>query len=619
MSDTALHSTPQPQGTAAILVQNEFPEILAKAVSESQGPAYVRHSMYEVARRNAWVHQGIRADQTPHLDHRMLRALADRNIALRAIIQTILNQVSAHFVRPTDDRAIGAIVAHKDEKKQLTAVGEKMKEYIEGVLFRGGVRTENPHTGEPGVWDGHYERTADPLSVAIRKMMEESLVLDRVFLSVEGSRAIRGRKKHPVMYWKVEDGGLHYKADMREYKPQLRPELEGRVRHVMLDPGVPGAPNVMREYAWDEGLMGIRNPRAAFLANGYGYPETEQCLDAVLGVLYGLQINKEWHTQNHIPNGILNLIGNYTETQLLQLRMHIMQELSGPGSHFKLPIIVTPPGQGTGAQFVPFVDRTHMGMISEPYITLCVAFGSAVFQIAPEEFGFSSFGRPDNALQEGDSEGRMLQSQQRGLVPKVLWVCDLLTRLVELIDPDFCVKIQNLENRYNPEELAALQLDLQRMQAGMTMNQVAALRDEPRIYDPLDLELWREVEEKHAEKWYPGDQSRKEAIAKEYEKKGGKLGSYPDAPIGNPAAMQIWMQEHQQEQQEAQQMMGQMADSDWQQQEAEQAMQRQQQMGLMPEEQQQLSQGAAGQGQPGLVQKSIGKRRIVIRMEEIEE
>lgn len=558
---------------AAEAMSPGFQNMLYKAISANRHtrPAYVEHRYSEAVRRYHYLQTGILDDGTPHLDAYTERRLAYRNLIVAGIIQTKLNQVAEHFRRPMGDKDIGARIRMKDASASLTPGAVARIKELENILFRGGMITEHPDTGEPAVWDGHYEQKADPLSVAIRKLTLDTLILDRIFVSIEGSVKLGSRRRNPVMYWKAEDAAL-IRMTSRDYRPRIRQELYNQERgtsavsYVMLSPDLEW--QILREYAWDEGAIAFRNPRTDFASFGYGRSEVEMCLDALVGILYGMNANKEYFDSNHIPPGILAITGAFGEDQLRLLRQQFHQEIGMPGSFWEFPIIQLNPVPGAGTQGVNWLqvqDRAHQDVIFEKYIKLCIAIVCAIFQIQPEEIGFSGFGRNEGALNNPDPESIVVQSQSKGLLPLVLFLCDFLSRtIVEAIDPDFELTIQGLSARYNPEIQALEQTNLLRQQRGLSMNQIAALNDEPPIYDPLDLTLWRKIdkavrdEEAKGKRAFANEATRRAAVATMYEEQGGKLGSYPDAPA-HPVLYQIWMAEHQAEQQEAQQAMAQMA------------------------------------------------------------
>jgi hypothetical protein len=503
---------------------------------------------------------GIREDQTAHLDAMVLRTLAGRNVVLQAVLHTIINQVASHFGRPLTDKSIGIKVQQRDRKKTLTAAAAKEAQRIEDILFYGGIQTQHPGTGEPGVWDGHGEETADDLQTAVRKLMRDSLTLDRAFICTEGSRS----GKEPVLFWKHVDGALIRTVDTALYPPYIRTgaggsdDLTGRVKYVQMAPDMDF--RVDREYAWNEGYLAFRNPKPELMSFGMGASEVEQCLAAVTGILHTMQANEDWFTRNHVPQGLITIFGSFRQEDVDGLRDMLAGDIGVGGSIWETPVLSALPQQGNAATYTPFVDRTRMDMVSRTYLELCIALVAAVFQIAPEEFGFHSFGGPSSTLGDGGAEDKFKQSQHKGLLPKVLWLARFFsTAIVERINPDFELVVQGLDAVYNPEQLMKVQLDLAMQQTGLTLNQIAARSDEAPIVDPIDEELWDELKEQFDGRYYATERERVVALTKAYKEAGGKLGNYPNAPAGNPGMMQVWMQEHLQEAQDATAEMGQQA------------------------------------------------------------
>lgn len=528
-------------------------------------PAYVNHQRSEAARRYLQQGLGIQDDTTPHLDANLLRRVAEKNSILAIVMKTLVNQVAEHFRKPQSEKGIGYRIVQRDHKKAMTQGAAKMAEHIDGIMANGGMETQHRVTRRPGVWDGRYEVRADDLNTAVRKLMYDSLVLDRTFIEVEGSVKIGGKSRNPVMFWKAADAGLIRTVDTSLYQPTFRSDLihhhddgrtEGMVEYVMLDPMCHQG-NVIREYAWDEGAMGFRNPRTEFGTFGYGKSEVEEVLDAVTGILYGMDANKQYFTNNHIPMGILNLVGNYTPDSLEELRSHFKQNIGTPGHHYEFPVIASQPGGGAAGNWIPLLDRSRQDLIFKVYMELCIVIICGIFQVQPEEVGFASFGGAASTLNSGDPESTFEQSQHKGLLPKVIWLQEFLTRnVVQLIDPDFELVIQGLEARYSQEQLLQAQYEMVLMQQGYTFNMLRRRNDEPPAVDPIDKDLWRELDREFAGKWFPNDTSRTEALTEAYEKKGGKLGSYFDAPHVAAGAMEIWKQEHgfQQEQETGEDM-----------------------------------------------------------------
>jgi len=566
---------------------------MMKAAGGGLRPRWVPDRRYDQIRRYSRTHSGILDDQTPHLEPSLLRRLADKNLVIQAVLFTLVNQIVAHFREPAHENAIGMRVVQRDRQKELTEPAANEAKRIELILRHGGILRENPITGEPAVWDSHDRRKADSFDTCLRKVILDMLVIDRIFISIEGSIPIAGKRDNPVMFFAAEDGALMRKVDSQEYVPKMRPDLAGQIVYAMLDPT--SYWGVVREYKWDEGDMGIRNPRTDFASFGYGKSEVQQCLDAVLGVIYAVRHNKDYFTDSHIPFGILNLIGHYGKDQLDGLQQLLTQDVGFMvGGEYKFPVLRTPPGQGvSGAQWVQMMDRARMDMVFRAYIEFCVALTAAVFQIAPEEFGFSGFGGPSSALQMPDPESTFMQSQHKGLIPKVLFLCQFFSKnVVTKINPDFELVVQGLESNYDPAYLLEQQLDAERLANGYTMNQIRTLRDLPPVYDPKDIVLWNAIRKQYTKRWFATEEARQEAVLKTYSDMGGELGDYADAPAGNPGMLQIWASDHNLgAAQQAQGEMGQMAqsqsDADNQMQQANQQG-AQQQMQQMADNEQQM-------------------------------
>lgn len=525
-------------------------------------PHYVHHYQSESLRRFSMLSRGIWEDATPHLDGMRLRHLAKANPILQAVIRTIVNQVARHFVRPDGPKSLGIKVKQRDSEKPLTAAAAKEAQRIEEILLNGGLEWENPLDGAPGVWDSHGEVQADDLDTCVRKLMQDSLVLDRVFLTIEGSMS----RQNPVMFFRPEDASLARMADTRYYVPQIRDgrngtdDLTGRVRYVLFRPELDW--EVDREYAWHEGAMGFRNPRTETLSFGYGESEVEMCLSAVVGILYALKSNQQYFDANHVPAGILAVLGEFNDTQISDLQEQLQYEV-GPvgGSYWSTPVIHGKPNPNGGPPgnvvWTPLMDRARFDMVARVYVELCVAICCAVFQISPEEIGFASFGGATSALSEADPQSKLEHSQHKGLLPKVLWLTKFLSRnLVRRINPDFELTIQGLTSLYNPELLLQAQLDSAYLQNGWTPNMVQARNDEPPIVDPIDEELWEDVYDRHKTRFYATERERVEACLRDYKAAGGELGKWPNAPTHSPGALQIWMAEHLEEAQQTRTEMG---------------------------------------------------------------
>ncbi len=537
----------------------DWPDALIKGLPGRQNPNHperVKHEVMDAFRRHSHMTEGILDDCTSGVPRVMLRALA-KGLVFNMAINAICGLTVPHLAKPGKDNPIGGQVVLKEQQRQLTRAGAQKADEIWQILAHGGVVRDNPHSGEPGAWDGHNQVKGDNLQAALTKLCRDFIELDQVFVAREGSPKIGRKRANPVMFWRAEDASLMRYVDSGVYAPRLRPELERAVKYVMLDPGgyVGG---VIREYAWDEGLMAHRHPRTEFLAYGYGRSEVEQCLDAALGIAYTLQINKAQQSDNHIPAGFWKILGDMPAGTVEAFAMKLKQDV-GLHRPFGTPILQMPAIPGADIQYQTLVDPRSRDMMFPQWMTFNVVVVSAILQIAPEEFGFRAFGGPTSVLSDTDPSAAIMNGRTRGILSRVLSLARVVSEgVVEPIDPDFEFACMGLESRYNPELIQQAQLDVARMQTGTSKNELERLRDDPQTYDPLDRALWHSIEKKHADKWYPSEVARREAVCDAYCDQGGKLGSWPGAPTGNPGALQIWTSEHVAPGQQAQQAMGQM-------------------------------------------------------------
>lgn len=553
------------RGEMEALLTAATAEAFAKAMQRARDstPEHVKHNMSLSARRYAHLSQGILTDQSPHLDETVLRHVARRNPVLLAFIQTICTKAQDHFRRPANERAIGMRIALKDRSKKMTSAAQRQADYIEKVLRKGGLPSENPKTRQTAVWDGHYKRRGDNLITTVRKLLCDLLVLDRMFVTVEPSaqKDIQGKPRHPIMFWSAEDAALIRLTDPDDYKPKIRngnngaDDITGRCEYIMLDP-MSTSWNCMREYTWQDGQMTVRNARTEFEAFGYGKSCIEMAIDALMGVTHANKSNLEWFTDNHIPTGILHLVGSYTAQAVESIRNVFRQEVGLPGKYYGMPILASKAEPGASVNWVPFIDRSRQDMNFRAYIEFSAALGAAIFEMSPAEINFPDFGGPKQVMNEADPESTITYSNDKGTVPRVLFLADFFTEtVVDRIDPDFECFIQGLDPRWYGEIGAALDVDQKRLAMGWTAVDIARANDQPEPYDPKDVKLWRQVEKELEDQYFAGAADRRQACIEAYEERGGECGNWPYAPAGNAGAMQIYMEDHYAEQQGTREQM----------------------------------------------------------------
>jgi len=169
----------------------------------------------------------------------------------------------------------------------------------------------------------------------------------------------------------------------------------------------------------------------------------------------------------------------------------------------------------------------------------------ATFGMAPEQICFQSFRQAANVMQEADPASRILHAEDTGFVPLMYKIeAWLNAHIISRVDPRFCLRWANLRQRDEQQELTSIQ---ERMNLGLlSINAALRERGESEIKDPLDLELYRMIEERCERQWpaLGADRHERQRLARQvYEHYGGKYARWPDAP-GMPAVVQqLYMQE----------------------------------------------------------------------------
>ena len=483
---------------------------------------------------------------------RILREVPRKNPVVSAAIGHRQSQVLGFARSPRWKGDTGWEIRGRDRRKQPSRVAREKIEEITRIVRDGGVWRENSRTGEPGAWNSEESRRAPGLHNALKMLVWDSLTIDAAAIHIEKGL---NDKKYPISFWEPVDAGLIRYATSKEegknaidawggsfaYRPEIRKIEEAAF--VMLQQAGSG---VVREYTWNELAYHVRNPRTDQWVMGYGFSEIEKLIDIIAGILYGIGYNKEYFDSNHVPPGILSLRGNYSQTTIEAFQENLKMMSGGAGQYHNIPVIASPDGQA--ASYVPLRDQSTSGMFWKEWILFCATIVCAVFQMDATEINMTNFGTSTNSLANTSPEAKLKHSQESGLEPLLIDFSDYIDRaIVQKLDPDFEFIWCGLDAEDPAQEQAERQ---SRLTMGLsTPNAERARNDEPPIYDPLDAELWqkcRDAEEKSGgEEWetLTGD-DQTERIVDAYRKAGGKLATWPDAPVDCPGALQIWMQEH---------------------------------------------------------------------------
>lgn len=247
-------------------------------------------------------------------------------------------------------------------------------------------------------------------------------------------------------------------------------------------------------YTHDDLIYEPRNPRTDVNAAGYGISETELLIRVVTGYINAMTYNIRGFDSNSIPKGMLHLTGNYDDNDIKAFKRYWNALLKGVNNAWTLPVMVSK-DQESKAAFEKFgVEFNEMYFAK--WMTFLTSIICALYGMSPAEINFDSFsGGNTSPLAGADTGEKLAASKDSGLRPLLSQYENTISDfLIAEYSEDFVFRWTGLdpEDAQQKQEMRKLLL---------TWNELRA-------------------EEGH------------EAVE-------GPLG---DAPVGNAAALQAWMQ-----------------------------------------------------------------------------
>ena len=431
--------------------------------------------------------------------------LAARLPLIQAIINTRVNQVMAMEWK-ISMRSKGAH-ASRAARKQI----ELLTELVQHGGFRrepdrGGHRVTkgelrvNSRTGEPGVWDGLGFQQAFSW-----RNFAAAIVRDRLSMGMGCFRIESGldKEKYPVAFFRPVASHLVRRAlaplpewGVQGYQSQMESPV-ANVAYVELDPSSLGSlgGQVLREYKWDE--MGVLEsyPCVDALNTTYPYCEVEHCLELMASHLNADRFAAENYDNNHIPLGIVSIIGSTLgEEAFFDLQSQIAKG-GGMGAFYRLLYLHFLGDQsGAGVNFTPLKSQSGIG--AELQWALQYQQGLrdqilGVFQMNPEELGGRGQDWNGPKLSQGGPDASIAHSKDKGLEPLVGSLGETVNKnIVWRFDDDFSISFPNLDGSTDAEDARDQGTW---MSLGRTWNEVLDARDEARKRLPVEPDKWDSV------------------------------------------------------------------------------------------------------------------------------
>ena len=415
-------------------------------------------------------------------------------------------------------------IRQRDRKAPVTRGAQKMIDTLSTLLEHGGFPTigKTPRVdsyGQPGVWDGLQQERAHGIAELVPRLMHGLATYDWAPFRMEAGSVAR---KCPIAFIRALDPPSVVQVEPSLYPPTL--DTSGLPIHLIERwPEAFGSReySVVREYPWSDCAVIVENERTDWMGRGYGCPAVEILLNTLSVVALSEKFQRNYLDDNFLPAGFLSITGSvWDNVEMREMLQQMMMLNSGPEAFWRImTLFFTGTSPGDGAKFEPL--RSATGGTSE--ITAMLSQNSenralicAVFGIAPEVLGFESHSVKGASLNSSDPQSKFDNSLDKAFIPPMtLLEAAFSNKIIGRFDMDFVFEFVNLDpkNTAAEEELAT-----KLMTRGFSMNQVADLRDEERIYVPMLRDMYTEIESKlDVEDYDTRDEYEKE-VRKKYEK-----------------------------------------------------------------------------------------------------
>jgi hypothetical protein len=274
-------------------------------------------------------------------------------------------------------------------------------------------------------------------------------------------------------------------------------------------------------YTHDDLIYIPRNPRTDVMSGGYGLAETELLIRVVTGFLNAFSYNTKYFDSNAIPKGLLQLCGDYSESDIQGFKRYWNAMVKGVGNWWTLPVLVSK-NQEAKATFENFGAEVNE-MLFAKWMTFLTSIACAIYGMSPEEINFEAFTTGKSNLSGSDTQEKIANSKDSGLEPLMSYYENVFT---DYIISDFSNKFEYFWTGRVSEDKAQ---SFEETKLCGTVNELRASRGDDEIKEewgdaPLNPDLipiWQA--ENHPEQIpQPGNPQEGGASASSKTKKPGK-------------------------------------------------------------------------------------------------
>lgn len=221
---------------------------------------------------------------------------------------------------------------------------------------------------------------------------------------------------------------------------------EGDYKYVQVVRG-----KIERAFTPEELSLGMRNPTADLYANGYSISELELLIGVVTSHIFTENYNHSYFSQGFSAKGILHIKAPLNRRKLETLRIQWRHMVSGNRNSFQTPILA---GMDE-VQWIP-LTQNHTDMEFSNWMNYLIKVICSIYQIDPSEIGFGmrDEGGRGGGLSGDNTQEKMRQSKDRGLVPLLRHVENFITKnVIDRIDSDFKFEFTGVESETPTESV----------------------------------------------------------------------------------------------------------------------------------------------------------------------
>ena len=384
--------------------------------------------------------------------------------AISAIIRTRQNQVARFAKPPRFEGDTGFKIVLKDIEAKMTPADKKEAARLQDFLLKtGGVANRIRR---------------DNMDRFMRKVVADTLTLDQMCWE-----NVPDRKGNLAEMWALDAATIELVVQeptseafqLPVYVPFTKKGMliEGEIAYVQRVQG-----QIVAEYSEDEMCFATRNPYTDINLCPFGRSELEDLFEIVTAIVNGVRYNTSYFSSSNLPQGVLELVGKYSDETLEAFKRHWTIMTQGPGGKWKVPVMAMEDGQGF--KFTEF-KKSNRDMEFNEFLEFLFNIACAVFQIDPNEVGFKSWTSNKGGMGQSDNTtAKIEQSQDKGFVPLMTFLGNTIdSETIDRLNDAFCVSWIGVDTEAEEKRLERAKV---RLEAGLsTPNMERARMDEEEI------------------------------------------------------------------------------------------------------------------------------------------